>query len=54
MSIKPTHVAKNRKTGEVLHVEYDEKSGEYKESPMVALIEKDWDISITGKTQRNQ
>ena len=54
MFIKPTHTAKNRKTGEVVHVKYDEKSGEYKESLMVALIEKDWDINIIGKTQRNQ
>ncbi len=54
MSIKPTHVAKNRKTGEVLHVEYDEKSKEYKENVMVALINEDWDISIIGKAQRQQ
>ena len=42
MSIKPTHTAKNKKTGEKLLVELI--NGSYQESFLVEIIESQWDI----------
>lgn len=49
MPITPTHDAENRHTGEKVQVEYDEKTNQYKESFMIAIIEKQWIITPIEK-----
>ena len=39
-----THIATNRKTGEVVKVNYNKSTKQYEENFMIALIEKDWVI----------
>lgn len=44
MTITPTHIATNKKTGKTILVEYDECAQQYRENLMVALVETCWDI----------
>lgn len=44
MPITPTHIATNKKTGERVRVEYDQKTGEYQQNWMVCLSVDGWDI----------
>lgn len=44
--IKPTHVATNNTTGEVVEVSYNKDTKQYEENIMVALIESEWSIEL--------
>lgn len=50
MAITPTHIAIDKETGtKKVLVEYDEKTKQYKESWMVALIEDQWNFKPIEK-----
>lgn len=44
--IEYTHIATNKKSGEVVKVIYNEKTKKYEENFMIQLIEKEWDIKL--------
>lgn len=46
MPISPTHIATDKRTGEKVLVEYDEKTNEYKENGMICLSDQEtrWEL----------
>ena len=42
--INYTHLATNKKTGDIIKVTYDKKTKQYKQNFFIALITSNWDI----------